>query len=75
MALDKSPLHKAALADIRIGAAAVRQAQSPIMPKITFSESALRGNDPVFVFGSRLRQQNFAAAEFALNQLNAPTPI
>ncbi len=75
MALDKSPLRKAALADIRIGAAPVRQAQSPIMPKITFSESALRGNDAVFVFGSRLRQQNFAAAEFALNQLNAPTPI
>ncbi|MFZ0795851.1 MAG: TolC family protein [Candidatus Korobacteraceae bacterium] len=75
MALDKNPLHKAALADTRIGAAAVRQAQSPLLPKITFSESALRGNDPVFVFGSRLRQQNFTAADFALNQLNSPTPI
>ena len=75
MALDRNPLHKAALAETRIGAAAVRQAQSPLMPKITFSESALRGNDPVFVFGSRLRQQNFTAADFALNQLNTPTPI
>jgi len=75
MALDKNPLHKAALADTRIGVAAVRQAQSPLLPKITFSESALRGNDPVFVFGSRLRQQNFTAADFALNQLNTPNPI
>lgn len=75
MALDRNPLHKAALAETRIGAAAVRQARSPLMPRITFSESALRGNDPVFVFGSRLRQQNFTASDFALNQLNTPTPI
>jgi hypothetical protein len=75
MALEKSPLHKVALAETRIGAAAVRQAQSPLMPRITFSESALRGNDPVFVFGSRLRQQSFTAADFALNRLNTPIPI
>jgi outer membrane protein TolC len=75
MALEKNPLHKAALAETHIGAAAVREARSPLMPKITFTESVLRGNDPVFVFGSRLRQQNFTAADFALNQLNTPTPI
>ena len=45
------------------------------MPKIIFTESAVRGNDPVFVFGSRLRQQSFTLADFALNQLNTPTPI
>lgn len=75
MSLEKNPLHKAALAETRIGAAAVRQARSPLMPKVTFTESALRGNDPVFVFGSRLRQQSFTAADFALNRLNTPTPI
>jgi outer membrane protein TolC len=75
MALDRNPLRKAAVAETRIGAAAIRQARSPLMPKIAFTESALRGNDPVFVFGSRLRQQNFTAADFALNQLNTPTPI
>ncbi len=35
----------------------------------------MRGNDPVFVFGTRLRQQIFTAADFALNTLNTPTPI
>jgi outer membrane protein TolC len=35
----------------------------------------VRGNDPVFVFGSRLRQQSFTLADFALNRLNTPTPI
>ena len=75
LALAKNPLHKAALADTRISAAAIREARATLLPKIMFSESALRGNDPVFVFGSRLRQQNFALADFALNQLNTPTPI
>ncbi len=75
MALDQNPLHKAALAETRIGAAAVRQAQSPLMPKITFSENVDRGNDPVFVFGSKLRQQSFTNADFALNKLNTPTPM
>jgi outer membrane protein len=75
LALEKNPLHKAAQADIRISAAAIREARSPLLPKITFSESAVRGNDPVFVFGSRLRQQNFTTADFALNRLNTPTPI
>ena len=75
MALAKNPLHKAAAAEMRISTAAIRQARSPLMPKNTYTESALRGNDPVYVFGSRLRQQNFTQADFALNQLNTPTPI
>ena len=75
MALEKNPVHKAALADIRISTAAVRESRAPLLPKITFTESALRGNDPVFVFGSHLRQQNFTLADFALNRLNTPTPI
>ena len=75
LALEKNPLHKAAMADTRISAASVREARSPLMPKIMFTESALRGNDPVFVFGTRLRQQSFTTADFALNKLNTPTPI
>src|SRR5271165_5307169 len=75
LALAKNPLHKAALADTRISAAAIREARSPLMPKIMFTESAVRGNDPVYVFGTRLRQQSFTLADFALNRLNTPTPI
>ena len=75
MALERNPLHKATMADTRILAAAIREARSQLMPKIMFTESAVRGNDPVFVFGSRLRQQSFTAADFALNKLNTPTPI
>ncbi len=45
------------------------------MPRLMFSETATRGNDPVYVFGSELRQQRFTNADLALNRLNTPTPI
>ncbi len=75
MALAKNPLHKAAFAGTHISLAQVREARSPLLPRIMFTESAVRGNDPVFVFGTQLRQQSFTLADFALNKLNTPTPI
>jgi len=75
MTLDKNPLHKAALADTRAALASVREARAPLLPKLTFAENWTRGNDPIFVFGTRLRQQIFTAQDFALDNLNRPTPI
>lgn len=75
IALEKNPVRKAALADTRAAAAGVKEAQSALLPRIVFSETATRGNDPVYAFGTRLRQQRFTAADFALNRLNTPTPI
>lgn len=75
IALEKNPLRKAALADTRAASAGVLEAKSFLLPHVTFSELASRGNDPVFVFGSRLRQQRFATDDFALNRLNTPLPF
>lgn len=75
MALEKNPLRKAALADTRMASAGVMEARASLLPHLTFSETATRGNDPVYVFGSKLRQQRFTAADFALNQLNTPVPF
>jgi outer membrane protein len=75
IALEKNPLRKAAMADTRATAASVREARAGLLPHLMFSETAVRSNDPVFVFGTKLRQQRFSAADFALNQLNTPTPI
>jgi outer membrane protein TolC len=75
IALEKNPLRKATLADTKAAAAEVRHAQSFLMPHVTFSEQATRGNDPVYVFGSRLRQQRFTTDDFALNKLNTPSPL
>jgi len=74
IALEKNPQRKAALADTKAAAADVATARSFLLPHITFSETAERGNDPVYVFGSKLRQQRFTTADFALNVLNTPTP-
>jgi outer membrane protein TolC len=75
IALEKNPLRKAALADTRVASADVREARSVLIPRLMFSETATRGNDPVYVFGSELRQQRFTNADLALNRLNTPTPI
>ncbi|HYK37292.1 TolC family protein [Alloacidobacterium sp.] len=75
VALEKNPLHKAAVADTKAASAEVREARSLLMPHLSFSETATRGDDPVYVFGSKLRQQRFTAADLALNKLNAPPPF
>ncbi|MBZ5508854.1 MAG: TolC family protein [Acidobacteriia bacterium] len=75
IALERNPQHKAAMAETRVAKADVKEAQSFFFPRITFSEAATRSNDPVYVFGTRLRQSRFTAADFALNQLNNPKPI
>ncbi|MGB9467620.1 MAG: TolC family protein, partial [Candidatus Acidiferrum sp.] len=75
IALEKNPERKAALADTRAASADIKEARSFLLPHVTFSETATRGNDPVYVFGSKLRQQRFTTADFALNALNTPTPL
>jgi len=75
IALEKNPERKAALADAKAAASDIRLARSFLLPQVTFSETATRGNDPVYVFGSKLRQQRFTTADFALNSLNTPTPF
>jgi outer membrane protein len=75
IALEKNPLRKAALADTRAASADIQTARSLLFPHVTFSETATRGDDPVYVFGSRLRQQRFTQADFALNKLNTPPPF
>ena len=74
IALEKNPLRKAAVADTRVSSADVREARSFLMPRVTFSETATRGNDPVYVFGSRLRQQRFTADDFSRISSILPCP-
>jgi outer membrane protein len=75
IALEHNPQRKAALAETLGAKALVREARSGYLPRLTFSEAAVVSNDPVFVFGTRLRQNRFTAADFALNQLNNPGAI
>lgn len=74
IALEKNPQRKVALADKKVAAASVGTARSSLLPHVTFSETAELGDDPVYVFGSKLRQQRFDTGDFALNILNTPAP-
>jgi outer membrane protein len=76
IALEQNPLRKAAIADTKVASAGTREAQSFLVPHVTFSELATRGDDPVYIFGSKLRQQRFTADNFTppLNKLNTPLP-
>ena len=74
-ALDHSPERKLAQADASAARVAARSARLPLLPTLGFDEQITRGNDPVYVFGSLLRQQRFTTADFALNSLNRPLPL
>src|SRR5579864_2103935 len=75
IALEKNPERKAALADTKAASADVKEVRSSILPHATVSETATIGNDPVYVFGSKLRQQRFTTADLALGTLNTPDPF
>ena len=75
IALGKNPTHEMGVANTQGAKASVTQASATFFPHIGFAENAMIGNDPVYVFGTRLRQGRFNTSDFALNQLNSPSAI
>jgi len=51
------------------------EARAAYLPKVDISEAWMRGNQPVFVFGSLLGQRQFSAANFDIAALNHPDPL
>ena len=74
-ALRQSPQAAIAHADNSDAKAAAAMARTQLLPQLGFTEDISRGNDPVYAFGTRLRQRQFTQADFALNALNFPEPI
>lgn len=62
-------------AERRARGADVLSAAAAFAPRIGAAIGATRSNDPVAVFGGRLRQGRFADADFALDALNHPAPL
>ena len=52
-----------------------REAWRAYLPQLTVSERGVRTNDPVSVFGIKLRQGVFSQSDFNLEQLNDPERI
>lgn len=64
-----------ARAERRARAADVLAGSAAFLPRLSAELGWLRSNDPVAVFGGRLRQGDFTAADFALDALNHPLPL
>jgi outer membrane protein len=75
LALGKSPQVTLAQANVKDASAAASLSRTQFLPQLSFTEDISRGNDPVYAFGSRLRQRQFTQADFALNALNRPSPL
>jgi outer membrane protein TolC len=74
-ALAKNPVLKAAQEETAAARAQTNQARAAQYPRVDFSQGFTRGNNPVYVFGTLLTQRQFTAANFALSELNTPTPL
>ena len=73
-ALGQNPETAIARAGNQDAKAAAALARTALLPQLGFTEDISRGNDPVYVFGSKLRQGQFTLADFAVNALNHPQP-
>jgi outer membrane protein TolC len=69
--------HELKAAKAALGAAAeeVGMARGQLLPKLTFEERYMRTDNPTFVFSSKLGQERFTAADFAIDSLNSPEAI
>ncbi len=63
---------QAAAAGLRASEMRVAQARSGKLPKVDYSETYARSNNPVFVFSSLLTQHQFGMENFAIGPLNRP---
>ncbi len=65
-ALGQNPQAAVARADVQAAEAGAALAKTGLWPRLNFAEDLSRGNDPVYVFGTKLRQQRFAQSDFSL---------
>ena len=72
LALTKHPSMEAAAAEVKAAEARREQARSGYLPKVNYSESWQRSDNPVFVFSSLLTQHQFSEQNFAIGPLNRP---
>ena len=61
-------------AEVSRAEAGARQAGAMRLPVLQLRSDLTRGDDPVYVFGSLLRQKKFGMSDFAIDKLNEPEP-
>src|SRR5690348_2768856 len=72
LALKENKGLAAAAAETRASEERIVQAQGGRLPRVNYSQSFTRSDNPVFVFSSLLSQHEFSAANFDIGPLNRP---
>jgi len=75
IALENHPSIEAGRSGVRAAQARIGEARGGYLPKVNYSETFLRSNNPVVVFSSLLTQHQFTEANFALGPLNRPDAL
>jgi outer membrane protein TolC len=75
LALRENKAVAGANAATRAAGARIDAARSGRLPKLNYSESFVRSDNPVFVFSSLLTQHQFGVDKFNIGPLNRPDPI
>lgn len=75
MSAERDPRLAAAYAHRRRQDADATAARGRLLPRVDFEQAMMRGDQPVYAFGSRLLQGRFGAADLALPALNGPAAI
>ena len=71
-ALTNHPSIASAAARVKAATARLDEAKSGKLPRVQYSESFARSDNPVFVFGALLTQRQFTDTNFAIGSLNRP---
>ncbi len=74
-ALKNHPSMEAGAARADAATEGVRRAKSGYLPKLDYTESWMRSDNPVFVFSALLDQQQFAENNFQIGPLNRPDAL
>ena len=74
-ALENNPQTKVSDSRLKIAELKIQEARTGRKPFVQFSQSAIRSNNPVFVFGSLLEQGRFGPSNFAIDSLNNPSGL
>src|SRR5260370_41340906 len=71
-ALDKNKSVEASVAARNAAESRIAEARGGNLPKVNYSESWARSDDPIFVFSSLLTQHQFGEQNFQVRPLNRP---
>src|SRR4051794_8671440 len=72
VAVEEHPSIEEAASNVRAAEYRIREGRAAYLPRVNYSESWARSDNPVFVFSSLLTQHQFEQSNFQLERLNRP---